>query len=94
MAYSPLAQAGRLKNGLMQSTALLEVSRRRDAQPGQILLAFAMRDKDMIAFPKAVSAAHVLQNAAAAEIELTDSDMALLSEAFPTPAGKMPLDMS
>lgn len=94
MAYSPLAQAGRLRNGLMQNTALLEVCRRQNAQPGQILLAFVMQGKDIIAIPKAGSAAHVLQNAVAAKIELTPGDIALLSQAYPAPTGKLPLDMS
>lgn len=94
MAYSPLAQAGRLRNGLMQNTALLEVCRRHNAQPGQILLAFVLHGKDTVAIPKAVSAEHVLKNAAAAELKLTDDDIAALNEAYPTPAGKKPLDMS
>ena len=94
MAYSPLAQAGRLRSGLLHSAVLSEVSRRHNAQPGQILLAFALREKDLIAIPKAVSAAHVLQNAESAGIELTDDDIALLSREFPAPVRKMPLDMS
>lgn len=93
MAYSPLAQAGRLKNGIMQNKLLMEVCRRRNAQPGQILLAFVLQ-MNMIAIPKAGSPAHILENAASLEIKLTGDDIALLSEAYPAPAGKMPLDMS
>lgn len=93
MAYSPLAQAGRLRNGLLQNAALLEVCRRHSALPGQILLAFVL-GRYMIAIPKAGSAAHVMQNAAASEIKLTDDDIALLNKAYPAPKGKTPLDMS
>ena len=94
MAYSPLAQAGRLRSGLMQNTALLEVCRRHHAQPGQILLAFVLHGKDTVAIPKAGSTAHIFENAAAAQIILSDEDITLLNKAYPAPAAKMPLDMS
>lgn len=92
MAYSPLAQAGRLRSGLLKSQSVLEVCRRRQAQPGQVLIAFALRQG--IVIPKATNPEHVAQNAAAALIEFTNEDIDILSREFPAPKTRQPLDMS
>jgi diketogulonate reductase-like aldo/keto reductase len=93
MAYSPLAQAGQLRNGLLRSPSVLEVSCRHGVESGQVLLAFVLR-QGMIAIPKASSPEHVAQNAAAALVQLTDEDIALLSREYPAPKTRQPLDMS
>ncbi len=92
MAYSPLAQAGRLRSGLLGSPSVLEVCRRHNVQPGQVLVAFALQMG--IVIPKATNQGHVAQNAAAVLIELTDGDLEILSREFPAPGTKQPLDMS
>jgi Aldo/keto reductases, related to diketogulonate reductase len=92
MAYSPLAQAGRLRSGLMKSKSVLEVCRKHQAHQAQVLIAFALRLG--AAIPKAADAGHVAQNAAAALLELDAEDMAILSGEYPPPKAKQPLDMS
>ncbi len=94
MAYSPLAQAGKLKGGILGGHAVEEVCRRHGAQSGQVLLAFALRLPGAIVIPKAGRPEHVLLNADAARIKLTDADLKLLESEYPAPKGKVHLDMS
>ncbi|WP_025689566.1 aldo/keto reductase [Paenibacillus zanthoxyli] len=93
MAYSPLAQAGALRKGLIQNEAVKEIAAAHGASPLQVLLAWCIRAGDVIAIPKASSREHVMQNAAAGLITLSGDELRLLDEAFPEPARKMPLDI-
>lgn len=93
MAYCPLAQGGRLRHGLLTHSAVLRVSKAHDATPVQVLLAFVLHRDNFIAIPKASRVEHVFDNASAALIELTDEEIEDLSNAFPAPARKVPLDL-
>lgn len=94
MAYSPLAQAGRLRSGLLTHSVINDIARAHDATAAQILLAWVIRQPGVIAIPKAASVAHVEQNAAALEITLSTDELRLLDQAWPAPAGKTVLDMA
>ncbi|MDA8512087.1 aldo/keto reductase [Citrobacter sp. Igbk 14] len=94
MAYSPLAQAGRLRSGLFTHSVINDIARAHDASAAQILLAWVIRQPGVIAIPKAASVAHVEQNAAALEITLSTDELRLLDKAWPAPAGKTALDMA
>ena len=59
----------------------------------QILLAWVISRREVLAIPKASSIEHVAQNAAALDIVLNDEELALLDKAYPAPARKTPLDM-
>lgn len=89
MAYCPLGQGGEL----LRHRALLDVAQRHAAQPGQVALAWALRQPNVLVIPKAVSPAHVRANADAAAINLTADDLALLDQAFPPPSRARPLQM-
>lgn len=89
MAYSPVGQGG----GLLASPALANVAKRHGATPARIALAWALREGGVIAIPKAASAAHAVENAAAAGLTLTAQDIADIDAAFPPPRRKMPLAM-
>lgn len=93
MAYSPLAQAGRLRNGLMNHPALSKLAMQKGITVAQLLLAWVISHQGVIAIPKAVSVAHVEENAAALEVVLNEHDIALMEQAFPAPGHKTPLDM-
>ncbi|KJK41964.1 oxidoreductase [Lentzea aerocolonigenes] len=88
MAYSPVEQ-GRL----LGSAVLASVAARHGATPSQVALAWVLRLPGVIAIPKAGSAAHVRENAAASSLELSAEDLAELDRAFPPPAGPEPLEM-
>lgn len=93
MAYCPLAQAGRLRTGLMNHPVVSEIARNHTATAAQILLAWVIRYKGVMAIPKAASIEHVKANAAALDITLTGEELRLLDNAFPAPEVKTPLDV-
>lgn len=86
MAYTPLGE-GRLRN----HPALLEIARRHNATPTQIMLAWVLRGSNVIAIPKASSIAHVEDNARCLDISLTEKDLKEIDKVFPAPTRKIPL---
>ena len=89
MAYSPLGQGGRL----LRSKALRAVAERHNATPAQIAIAWSMRSGAAISIPKATSPAHVRENAGAADIVLTEADLAEIDTVHPPPRNKQGLDI-
>jgi diketogulonate reductase-like aldo/keto reductase len=89
MAYSPVGQGGRL----LRSRALSQVADRHGATPAQVAIAWGVRQSGIISIPKAGDAAHVRENAAAADIVLTEEDLASIDAAHPSPRRKQPLAM-
>jgi diketogulonate reductase-like aldo/keto reductase len=87
-AYSPIEQ-GRL----LHDRVLTAVAIRHRATPAQIVLAWVLRQRDMMVIPKASSEAHVRENRAALDIELTEQDLGELNRAFPPPKGPRPLEL-
>ncbi|MGC9766152.1 aldo/keto reductase, partial [Escherichia coli] len=59
----------------------------------QVLLAWVISHQGVMAIPKAATIAHVQQNAAALEVELSSAELAMLDKAYPAPKGKTALDM-
>ncbi len=88
MAYSPIGEGG-----LADDQRLKIVADRHDATPAQVALAWTMRRNGVIAIPKASQANHVRENRAAADLRLTEADLAALDAAFPPPRRKVPLDI-
>ncbi len=88
MAYSPVGQGGRL----LSSVALKSVAQRHGVSPAQAALAWCLR-QPLLAIPKASSARHVEENAAAAGLELDAEDLAVVGKAYPAPKRKQSLDM-
>lgn len=88
MAYSPVEQ-GRL----VGSTALKQIADALSATPAQVALAWLLRRKNLVAIPKAGTAAHARENAGAADLNLDDDVLEALDRAFPAPARPGPLEM-
>jgi diketogulonate reductase-like aldo/keto reductase len=88
MAYSPIEQ-GRL----LGHSALEAVAGRYDATPAQVALAWVLRHDHVATVPKAGTPAHVRENHAALELELTEEDLDELDRSFPPPTGPQPLEM-
>ncbi|AIQ40044.1 aldo/keto reductase [Paenibacillus sp. FSL R7-0312] len=93
MAYSPLAQAGTLRKGLTENETVQRIARDHEATPLQILLAWSIREADVLAIPKAGTRQHVEENEAAGKLVLTSDELWQLDDAFPQPSWKVPLDM-
>ena len=88
MAYTPLGTGG-----MLRSAALGEISRRHDATPAQIALAWLLGREGTIVIPKASRPEHVRENRGALDMALTDEDITALDRAFPPPRGERPLGM-
>lgn len=93
MAYCPLAQAGRLRDGLLENSTVREIAAAHGVSAAQILLAWVISHQGVIAIPKASSVAHVQENVAALNITLSHDELARLDNAFPAPGRKTPLDV-
>lgn len=93
MAYCPIAQGGDLNRRLLRNETLLALAQEKQATVYQILLAFVLQERQMIAIPRSIRKEHTLENRAAAEIILTEEDMQRLNQAFPAPNRPTPLDI-
>jgi diketogulonate reductase-like aldo/keto reductase len=90
MAYSPL---GHQVRRLLGSAALQAVAARHHATAAQIAIAWGLRHGNVISIPKAADVAHVRENAAGSDIELTPTDLAEIDAVHRPPARKQPLDL-
>jgi len=88
MAYSPLEQ-GRM----LGHRTLKQIADARGCTPAQVALAWLLQKPDVIVIPKAATLAHVAENRAAAEIELSALERTALDRVFPPPHRRMPLAM-
>jgi diketogulonate reductase-like aldo/keto reductase len=90
MAYSPLGSDSRR---LRTHPVLKAMAARIGATPARIALAWLLRQPDVVVIPKASSEAHVRDNHAALELELTADDLAEIDRSFPPPKRATPLAM-
>lgn len=90
MAYSPLGHDTRR---LLRSPALQAVATRHGVTPAQVAIAWTMRSGSVISIPKSADPVHVRENAAAADLSLTEEDLAEIDAAHPPPQSKRSLDI-
>ncbi len=93
MAYCPLAQAGRLRDGLFQHSDIINMANARGITVAQLLLAWVIRHPGVLAIPKAASIEHVVQNAAALDIALSGEELCAAGPPLSAAAAKTRLDM-
>jgi len=86
MAYCPFDE-GRL----LQDAILGRVARKHDVGVAQVALAWLLVRPGVIVIPKAASAGHVRQNAAAVKLTLDAEDLSLIDRQFPPPSRRQPL---
>jgi diketogulonate reductase-like aldo/keto reductase len=83
VAYSPFGHdefpSARSKGG----EVLQAIADAHQATPRQVALAFLTRSASVLAIPKASSAEHAADNAAAGDLKLSAPDIAALDKAFP-----------
>lgn len=93
MAYCPIAQGGSLTKKLLSNKVLSDLAKAKQCTIMQLLLAWCIRNGQVIAIPKAVNKQHIYENAQAASITLTEQELTLLDKEFNPPEHKMPLDI-
>jgi diketogulonate reductase-like aldo/keto reductase len=89
MAYCPIDQGG-----LASDPTFAEVGRRLGISAAQAALAWALRQPDVVAIPKASREQHLRENLAAAALTLTDRELASVDARYPPPRRKQRLAMT
>jgi diketogulonate reductase-like aldo/keto reductase len=89
MAYCPIDQGA-----LARDATFAEIGGRHGVSAAQAALAWVLRQPDVIAIPKAGREQHLRENLAAAEIALTQRDLADIDARFPPPKRKRRLAMT
>lgn len=93
IAYSPVGAPDQIDTHLGSNPNVLEVAKRHNASAYQILLAWVVSHRQVLAIPQSSNADHTKENVLAANIQLTTADLKLLDEAYPAPTEKLPLDV-
>jgi len=88
VAYSPFGHDDFPSPQSPKGKVLAQIAARLGATPRQVALGFLTRGKSVFAIPKASSAQHAAENAAAGDIVLSAEDIAAIEKAFPL--GKEP----
>jgi diketogulonate reductase-like aldo/keto reductase len=88
MAYSPIEQ-GRL----LQNKTLRTLAESKGASPAQVAIAWLLHQEQVIVIPKSSTIAHVKQNRAALDLQLSPSELSVLDAAFPSPTQQVALQM-
>ena len=85
--------AGRGQGRILRDHTLGNVASRHGTTPAQVVLAWLLRQEDLMVIPKATSLAHVRENRAAPDLTLTQADLTELARTFPLPRGTRALEM-
>ena len=88
MAYSPVEQGRLLKNPKLQA-----IAQQRGVTPAALAIAWLLHQDNIIVIPKSSSIAHVEENRAALDLQLSVDDLAALDAAFPPPTKRVALEM-
>jgi diketogulonate reductase-like aldo/keto reductase len=83
VAYSPFGHNDFPDSRSKGGAALQTIAKRHGASTRQVALAFLARDPHVFPIPKAGSAEHAADNAAAGDLSLSAEDIASLDQAFP-----------
>ena len=83
VAYSPFGHSGFPARSSKGGYVLADIAKAHGASLHQLALAFLTRHPSVFAIPKAARLMHVEENAKAADIKLSQEDIARLEEAFP-----------
>jgi len=89
MAYCPLGQGG----ALLANPALRQVAEEHGVSTAQVALAWALRQPGVVVIPKAGDPRHLAENAAAADLQLSENDLRVIDSAYPAPTRKQRLQM-
>ena len=89
MAYTPLGQ----HNKVLENAAVKAVAAAHGATPGQVALAWGLRQEGVVSIPKTGHAARIEENLGALKLQLTPEDLAAIDRAFAPPKRAVPLAM-
>ncbi|KRN04089.1 aldo/keto reductase [Holzapfeliella floricola] len=87
VGYSPFGSG--FGDSIAITNNLKEIAETHQATPHQILLAWVIRDHNLITIPKAAKVGHMQENIAASDIVLSPDELAVLDQDYPAPDRKM-----
>jgi len=93
IAYSPIAQGDSWGQHLATNATVKQIAVAHQATVYQVLLAWVIRQPQVLAIPQTSSVAHMEQNLAAGELRLSTQELAALDQQFPRPTQKERLDI-
>jgi diketogulonate reductase-like aldo/keto reductase len=88
VGYSPFGSGGFPSPQSKGGKLLGEIARAHGVTAHQIALAFLVRDSHVFAIPKSARAERVRENAAAADLRLTEAELKAVDAAFPVRTGR------
>jgi aryl-alcohol dehydrogenase-like predicted oxidoreductase len=91
LAYSPLEQ-GSLAGSESRRRKLEALAARYAATPAQLALAWIISHPGIVAIPKASRREHILENASAADLPLSEADIQAIDETFASHPLTVPVD--
>lgn len=91
VSYTPFAQQKLPGRGTTAGDTLHEIADIHGATVSQVILAFLVRDTNVFTIPKAASKEHVLDNAKAGDLHLSEEEIEAISTAYPAPRRSVPL---
>jgi diketogulonate reductase-like aldo/keto reductase len=83
VAYSPFGQGDFPDPRTQGGRVLQEIAAAHDATPRQVALRFLLRRPALFTIPKASRLEHIIENARAGELRLTDEELDRIDAAFP-----------
>ena len=83
VAYSPFGSGSFPDKSSRGGRVLAEIAAAHRATPRQVALRFLVRDPNVFAIPMTTDSKHARENAAAAELTLSDEEIARIDAAFP-----------
>lgn len=83
VAYSPFGHKGFPGPTTPGGRVLQEIAAAHQAAPRQVALRFLLRRPSLFAIPKASKPEHAAENAGAADLELSEAELARIDKAFP-----------
>ncbi|MFC6170186.1 aldo/keto reductase [Loigolactobacillus jiayinensis] len=92
IAYSPIAQ-GDVRGNLTGNKVVQQIAAAHQLTAYQVLLAWTLRQPQVLAIPQTSNWQHMQANIAAADSTLTASELAALNQEFPAPTHKQPLEI-
>lgn len=93
IAYAPTDQGDSRGAGILSNETLLKLAQQKKCTPYQLILAWAIRDRQTIAIPQTSNPKHMAQNLQASSIELARKELELLDTINPSPNRKVRLDI-
>lgn len=91
IAYSPLSEKDSLGGSLTQNSTLKAIANGHHVSIYQIMLAWTIREGNVLSIPQTSNSQHAIDNVKAGEIKFSTDELAALKKEFPAPDHKVPL---